>query len=72
MRSERNVAGERRKPLDVGTKQEIKLETKQELQVLQEMNRKEARQEEYPLMPTSPTRGMLYMIIFISIIIAHY
>ena len=58
-RSERMSVGERREPLDVVIRQEIDLQRKEELQVVQEMNRKEERPEEYPLMHTAATRGVL-------------
>ena len=58
-RSDRMSVGERREPLDVVIRQEIDLQRKEELQVVQEMNRKEERPEEYPLMHTAATRGVL-------------
>ena len=58
-RSESTLAGYRREPLDVWTKQEMDLQTKEGLQVLQEMNRKEEMSEEYLLMHTAATRGAL-------------
>ena len=58
-RSERMSVGERREPLDVVTEQEMNLQRKEGLQVLQEMNRKEERPEEYPLMHTAATGGVL-------------
>jgi len=56
-RSERMSVGERREPLDVVTKMD--LQRKEGLQVLQEMNRKEERPEEYPLMHTAAAGGVM-------------
>jgi len=61
-RSERMSVGERREPLDVVTELEMnlqELQRKEGLQVFQEMNRKEERPGEYPLMHTAATRGVL-------------
>ena len=58
-RSDRMSVGERREPLDVVIRQEVDLQRKEELQVVQEMNRKEERPEEYPLMHTAATGGVL-------------
>ena len=54
--SERKLAGERREPLDRGIKQELDLQTKEGLQVLK---MKEELPEEYPLVHTAATRGVL-------------
>ena len=54
--SERKLAGERREPLDRGTKQQLDLQTKEGLQVLK---MKEELPEEYPLVHTAATRGVL-------------
>ena len=47
------------KPLDTGAKQETDLQAKEEMQVPQKMNRKDRRPEEYPLMHTAATSGVL-------------
>ena len=52
-------AGEKREPLDLGAHQEIDSQTKEGLQVVQEMKRKEERPEECPLIHTVATRGVL-------------
>ena len=59
MRNEGKSARERGKPLDLEANQEMDLQTKEGLQVLQGNGRKEERPEEYPLMPTVATRGVL-------------
>ena len=58
-KSKEEIPEERGEPLDAGTNQEMDSQTKGELQVLQEMNKKEERPEEYPLMHTAATRGVL-------------
>lgn len=55
-KSERELAGERRQPLDRGTKQE---KTKEGLQVVQEMSRKVKKTKEYPVIHTAAMRGVL-------------
>ena len=58
-RSERMSVRERRELLDVVTRQEIDLQRKEGLQVLQEMNRKREMPGEHPLMHTAATIGVL-------------
>ena len=55
-KAERKLTGERR---DRGTKQEMDLQAREGLQVLQEMSRKEERPKAYPVMYTAATRGVL-------------
>ena len=58
-------AGERREPLDVGTKQEMYLQTKERLQVIiQETKRKEERPEECPLIHTVAKGGVLLLMLY--------
>ena len=59
VKNEEKLAKERGKTLDLEANQEMDLQRKEGLQVLQEMNRKEERPEEYPLMHTAATRGVL-------------
>ena len=61
-RSEGRLAEERGEPLDIGIKQEMDLQTKDELQVHQRMKKKEERPEEYPLMYIAATRGVLWLL----------
>ena len=58
VRSKERLAEERREPLGVGTRQEMDFQTKEGLQVLQGVNRKEEKPEEYPLMHTAAKEGM--------------
>lgn len=57
-RSEKKSTRESGEPLDVGAEQEKGFRTNEGLQALQEMSKKEER-EEYRLMHTSATRGVL-------------
>ena len=59
MRSEERLAGERGELLDRGKMQEMDLQTKEGLQVLQEMNREKKRPKGSPVMHTAATRGVL-------------
>ena len=63
-RSEKMSVGERREPLDVVTKQEMYLQTKEGLQVIQETKRKEERPEEYPLVHTAAKEGVLLLLLY--------
>ena len=56
MRSKERLAGKKR---EAGTKEEMNSQTKERLQVPQEMNRREERPEEYSLMHTAATRGVI-------------
>ena len=58
-RVEEKLTGERGELLDIGAKQEMDLQTEEGLQELQGMKRKEELPEEYPLMHTASTRGVL-------------
>jgi len=62
VRNEERFARERRKPLHLGANQEMDLQPKEGLQVLQGNSRKEQRPEEYPQMHTAAARGVLLLL----------
>jgi len=62
VRNEEKFAKKRGKPLDIEANQEMDLQTKEGLQVLQGNSRKERMQEEYPQMHTAAARGVLLLL----------
>ena len=58
-RSERNSVADGRKPLVIGTEQEMDSPTKEELQALQKAKRKEESPDNCPLMHTAAKEGVL-------------